>query len=58
MNCPVLNERCLGPACGNWNDPDSKFGKPSLPRGCRGDDPTYKWARWYIERFCKKGEVK
>lgn len=51
MNCPYLNEHCIGVKCGNFNDPDSKFGKPDLPRGCKGDNPTAQWARWYIERF-------
>lgn len=51
MNCPFLNEHCLGPKCGNFNDPDSKFGKKDFPRGCKGDNPTAEWARWYLNTF-------
>ena len=48
MNCPFLNPFCFGAACPNFNEPTSKFGNPNLPRGCKGDNPTAKWARDYI----------
>lgn len=54
FSCPFLNEHCLGTACGNFNDPASKFGKPDLPRGCKGDNPTAQWARWYLEHDFSK----
>ena len=44
--CPFLNERCLGKPCGNFDATALK---------CRGDNPTAKWARWYLEHdFTKK----
>ncbi len=59
MKCPFLNERCLGKACGNFNDVTSKAGNPGLPAGCKGDNPTAQWARWYIAHdFTRKQEDK
>lgn len=28
FNLPCGRERCIGKACGNWNDPADKFGNP------------------------------
>ena len=51
MTCPFLRPHCIGKDCGNFNDPASKFGKSSLPLGCKGDNPTAQWARWYITTY-------
>lgn len=59
MSCPFLHERCIGKKCGNFNDATSKFGNPNLPNGCKGDNPTAQWARWYIEHdFSRKENTK
>lgn len=52
MWCPFGNKKCRGVECGNFNDPDSKFGVKSKPKGCKGDNPTAQWSRWYLRRFC------
>ena len=54
MICPYENETCLGTKCGNFNDPDGKFGKQDMPRGCMGDNPTAQWSRWYSDKFGSK----
>ena len=51
FNCPYLEPKCRGAACGNFNDPKSKFFKADKPAGCMGDNPTAQWARNYIKQF-------
>lgn len=51
---PCMREHCIGTACGNFNDPASRFGNPSLPRGCKGGEfPPWSWARWYLNELPK-----
>ena len=49
--CPFSRPSCLGRECGNYNDPDGRFGKRDKPLGCMGDNPTAEYARWYNQRF-------
>lgn len=59
MSLPCMGDRCRGTACGNFNDPESKFGNPNLPRGCKGGKfPPWSWAKWYLEELPKIAAAK
>ena len=54
----MMRDKCIGKGCGNFNDPDDRWGDKTRPRGCKGDNPTLKWARWYIAYDFTNKEVK
>ena len=46
MKLPCMRKKCIGKACGNFNNPDSKSFNPDLKPGCKGGNyPPWSWAK-------------
>ena len=56
---PCGRDGCIGKPCGNFNDPDGKFGNPNLRAGCKGGEfPPWSWAKWYLNELPKHRAAK
>ena len=57
MSLGCGRDKCMGGACGNFNDPKSRSFNPQMKPGCKGgfEYPPWSHGKWYNEHdFTKK----